>query len=101
MPTRARIAVALAAFPAGWGIRQAFSPAVGGIVVIAAIAACCLGLPRHVALRLAALGVLCFVAVHLIAYVTTDAIGLACGALAFGALVARTWAIAPARSAIR
>ena len=83
--------IALAAFPAGWAVRAAAGGAVGGVVVLVAIAACTLGLERRAALRLAALGIACFVAVHLIAFATTDYVGLACGAVAFAALVSRAW----------
>ncbi len=91
MPSRTRALIALAAFPAGWAVREATSGAVGGVVVLAAIAACAIGLERRAALRLAALGVACFVAVHLIAFATTVYVGLACGAIAYAGLVSRAW----------
>ncbi|MCW2989451.1 MAG: hypothetical protein JWM73_45 [Solirubrobacterales bacterium] len=83
MPRWTRLLCALAAFPAGWAVREAAGGAVGGIVVLALIGACAWGLPRRPALTIVALGILCFVAVHLIAAVTTIYAGLATGALLF------------------
>jgi hypothetical protein len=89
--TRLRLLCALAAFPAGWAIRQAASPALGGVVVLALIAACGLGLPRRTAVLTAAAGVGCFVVVHLVAAVTATGVGLATGALLFASIGWRLW----------
>ncbi|HVW16632.1 MAG TPA: hypothetical protein VHB30_00140 [Solirubrobacteraceae bacterium] len=96
----ARTLVALAAFPAGWAVREAGSGLAGGLVVLAAIALCAAGLEHRAAARVAGAGVACFVAVHLIAFATTIYLGLACGALAFAALASPAWrpGWTPARS---
>jgi hypothetical protein len=99
--SRLRLLCALAAFPAGWAVRQAVSPAVGGIVVLALIAATAFGLPRRTALLTLAAGVGCFVAVHLIAYVTTIGAGLGCGALLYAAIGWRLWRDGSSSSARR
>ncbi len=91
VPPPLRVLAALIAFPAGWAVREATSGGPGGVVVLALIGVCALGLPRRDALRVVALGIACFVAVHLIAAVTTVYVGLAIGALAFAALGSRTW----------
>lgn len=100
-PSELRLLFALAAFPAGWAVRQAASPAAGGIVVLALIALCALGLPRRTALLTAAAGIGCFVAVHLIAYGTTIGVGLACGALLYAAIGWRLWRDGSSSSARR
>lgn len=96
-----RLLCALAAFPAGWAVRQAVSPAVGGIVVLTLIAASASGLPRRTALLTVAAGILCFVAVHLIAYATAIGVGLACGALLYAAVGWRLWRDGSSSSARR
>ncbi len=83
MPTWIRPACALAAFPAGWTVREGAGGAAGGVVVLALIAACAWGLPQRSAVVVVAAGILCFVAVHLIAAVTSIYTGLAVGSLAF------------------
>lgn len=91
MPRVARTAIALAAFPAGWAVREALGGAAGGLVVLALIAACAWGLPRRRALLVAGAGAGCFVAVHLIASVSSVYAGLAIGALAFAAIASGAW----------
>jgi hypothetical protein len=91
VPTRLRLLCALAAFPAGWAVRQALSPAAGGLVVLALIAICAAGLPRARALRVAAAGVGSFVLVHLVAAVSATGVGLAVGAVLFAAIGWRLW----------
>lgn len=87
MPAGLRFLCALAAFPAGWAVREAAGGAAGGLVVLALIAACAWGLERRRALVVVATGVVCFVGVHLLAAVTTIYAGLATGALLFAANV--------------
>jgi hypothetical protein len=91
VPSPLRLVAALAAFPAGWAVREAAGGGPGGVVVLALIGACAWGLPRRDALRVVALGIACFVAVHLIAAATAIYAGLAVGALAFAALGSRVW----------
>ena len=91
MPPRIRLACALTAFPAGWGVREAAGGAVGGIVVLGLIAVCAHGLPLRRAAAVALAGVACFVLVHLIAAATTVYVGLATGALLFAAVGSRLW----------
>jgi len=91
VPLGLRTLCALAAFPAGWAVREATSGALGGIVVLGLIGACAYGLARRDAVRVVVLGILCFVAVHLIAALTAIYAGLALGALAFAAVVSVTW----------
>lgn len=95
LATPLRLALALAAFPAGWAAREAAGGAVGGLVVLALVGACALGLPRRRAAFVVALGVACFVAVHLVAALTAIYIGLAVGALAFAALGSGAWRTSP------
>ena len=90
MPPWIRLLCALAAFPAGWAVREAAGGAAGGVVVLALIAAAAAGLPRRAAIGVMATGVVCFVAVHLLAAATTVYVGLATGALLF-ALASRRW----------
>ena len=97
MPPWTRVACALAAFPAGWAVREAAGGALGGIVVLALIAVCAAGLPRRQALWIAAIGILCFVAVHLVAAATSIYVGLATGAVAFAVACGR-WHASPAPS---
>ena len=94
MPPGLRIACALAAFPSGWAVREAAGGAAGGVVVLALIAAAALGLPRPTAAVVVAAGVLCFVAVHLIAAATAIYAGLAIGAILFALVCARAAAVA-------
>lgn len=89
MPPWIRLSCALAAFPAGWLVREAAGGAAGGVVVLALIGACALGLPRRTALLVAFTGILCFVAVHLIAAATSIYAGLATGSLLFAIVCAR------------
>jgi hypothetical protein len=89
--TRHRLLCALIAFPAAWAVRQAASPAVGGVVVLALIGLCALGLPRRTALLTLAAGVGCFVLVHLVAAVTAVGVGLAVGSLLYAAIGWRLW----------
>jgi hypothetical protein len=89
VPTQIRLVCALAAFPAGWAVREAAGGAAGGVVVLALIGACAWGLPRRTALLVAGTGILCFVAVHLIAAVTSIYVGLATGAVLFAVACAR------------
>jgi hypothetical protein len=89
--SRIRLACALAAFPAGWAVRSAAGGGVGGVVVLALIAACAIGLPRRSAMGVAAAGVACFVLVHVIAALTTVYVGLATGALLFALVGSRLW----------
>jgi hypothetical protein len=89
VPTWIRLLSALAAFPAGWAVREAAGGAAGGLVVLALIAACAWGLPRRPALAVVAAGILCFVAVHLIAAATSIYVGLAIGAILFAVACAR------------
>lgn len=91
MPSRIRLLCALAAFPAGWGVRELAGGAVGGIVVLALIGACALGLAPRRALAVVAAGIACFVAVHLVAALTAVYVGLATGALLFAAVGSRLW----------
>lgn len=91
VPDPLRILFALVAFPAGWAVREASSGGPGGVVVLALIGGCALGLPRRDALRVVVLGILCFAAVHLVAAATTVYVGLVVGALAFAALGSRVW----------
>ncbi len=93
MATWIRLACALAAFPAGWAVREAAGGAAGGAVVLALIGACAVGLPVRRAAGLVTTGIACFVAVHLIAAATTVYIGLATGALLF-AVLCRRWELA-------
>lgn len=86
MPTWIRLPCALAAFPAGWAVREAVGGAAGGIVVLALIAACAWGLARRSAVVVVLAGILCFVAVHLVAAITSIYVGLAVGAVAFAAV---------------
>ena len=90
-----RVICAAAAFPAGWAVREAASGGLGGLVVLALIGVCALGLPRRQALVVVALGIACFVAVHVIAALTAIYVGLAVGASAFVALGSRTWRTSP------
>lgn len=85
-----RLACALLAFPAGWAVREAAGGGAGGVVVLALIGACAAGLPARRAAALVAAGILCFVAVHLIAAATSIYAGLAIGALLF-AVVSWRW----------
>lgn len=85
MPTWTRTVCALATFPAGWAVREAAGGAVGGVVVLGLIATCAWGLPRRSAAIVVIAGILCFVAVHLLAAATTIYAGLAAGSLAFAA----------------
>jgi hypothetical protein len=94
MPTRRALPAwpfALAALPAAWLGRQALSPALGAILLLALFAVCATrpGVRRRG--RLAAAFLACFVAVHLIALVTGIAPALAACSIALGAL---TWAMA-------
>jgi len=89
--SRIRLACALAAFPAGWAVREAAGGAAGGAVVLGLIAVCAFGLPRRAATLTAAAGVACFVLVHLVAAVTTVYVGLATGALLFALVGSRLW----------
>ena len=89
MTTRTRLACALLAFPAGWIMREIAGGAAGGVVVLAAIAACAWGLPRRAAALVVALGVACFVVVHLVAAATSIYVGLATGAVLFALACAR------------
>ena len=91
MTSRIRLACALAAFPAGWAVREAAGGAAGGVVVLALIALCALGLPRRTAALVAAAGIGCFVLVHLVAAVLTVYVGLATGALLFALVGSRLW----------
>ena len=86
MPTWIRPACALAAFPAGWVVREAAGGAAGGAVVLALIAACAWGLPQRSAVFVVTAGVLCFVAVHPIAAATSIYAGLSVGSLVFSVL---------------
>jgi hypothetical protein len=95
MPSPLRPLLALAAFPAGWAVREQGSAGVGGIVVLVLIAAAAAGLPRGAAARVVLLGIACFVAVHLIAAVTATYVGIALGALAFAAIVSAAWRTSP------
>lgn len=94
MPPWIRLACALAAFPAGWAVREAAGGAAGGLVVLALIAVCAFGLPRRAAVMVVLAGIGCFVAVHLIAAATTIYVGLAAGAVAFAGICARRAALA-------
>jgi hypothetical protein len=85
------VASALLAFPAGWAVRELAGGAVGGIVVLALIGICALGLPRPRAIAVVATGIACFVAVHLIAAATAIYAGLALGAVLFVAIGSRLW----------
>ena len=96
MPPWIRTVLALAAFPAGWAVREAAGGAVGGVVVLACIAGCAFGLPGPNAVRVVALGIACFVLVHLVAAVTAIYVGLATGALLFTAIGSRLWRGEPA-----
>ena len=89
MPPWTRVVCALSAFPAGWAVREAAGGAAGGVVVLALIGACAWGLPRKRAAFVAVAGVLCFVAVHLIAAVTSIYVGLAIGAVLFALACSR------------
>lgn len=91
MPSRIRLACALVAFPAGWALREAAGGAAGGVVVVVLIGLCAWGLPRPRATAVAAAGIACFVAVHLIAAVTAIYAGLAIGAVLFAAIGSRLW----------
>jgi tellurite resistance protein TehA-like permease len=82
-------------------VRQAASPALGGVVVLALIAACAVGLPRRAAALVVAAGIGCFVLVHLVAAVTVVGLGLAVGALLFAAIGWRAWRHASSSSARR
>lgn len=86
MPPWTRTASALVTYPAGWAVRETAGGAAGGLVVLGLIGACAWGLPRRSAVLVVAAGVLCFVAVHLIAAVSAISVGLAAGALAFAAI---------------
>jgi hypothetical protein len=85
-----RLSSALAAFPAGWAVREAAGGAAGGVVVLALIGLTAYGLPGRRALGVVATGIACFVAVHLIAAAWTIYAGLATGALLF-AVASRRW----------
>lgn len=91
MPTRLRLLCALAAFPAGWAVREAAGGAAGGAVVLALVGACALGLPARRAALVVAVGLACFVAVHLLAAATSIYVGLAAGAALFAALGSALW----------
>lgn len=91
MTPRIRLACALVAFPAGWAVRHAAGPTAGGVVVIALIALCALGLPARRAGLVVAAGIASFVVVHLTAAVTAVSVGLVAGALLFAALGSRLW----------
>lgn len=103
MPTRQssrpspvlRLAAAVAAFPAGWAVREATSGGLGGLVVLALIGVAAAGLPRRRAVLVVALGIGCFVLVHLIAALTAIYVGIAVGALAFAALGSSAWRTSP------
>ena len=95
MPPALRLAAAVTAFPAGWAVREATSGGLGGIVVLALIGVAAAGLPGRRAALVVALGIGCFVAVHLIAALTAIYVGLAVGALAFAALGSGAWRAAP------
>jgi hypothetical protein len=86
---------ALAALPAAWLGRQALSPALGAILLVALFAVCATrpGVRRRG--RLAAAFLACFVAVHLIALVTGIAPALAVCSVVLGAL---TWVMADRES---
>lgn len=89
MPPRIRLACALTAFPAGWAVREAAGGAGGGAVVLGLIGACAWGLPRREAVAVVGAGIAGFVLVHLVAAATTIYLGLAVGALLFGAVCVR------------
>ena len=91
MPTWTRLLCALAAFPLGWAVRETAGGGAGGVVVLGLIGACALGLPARRAAGVVATGVLLFVAVHLLAAVSTIYVGLGTGAAAF-AVACRAWA---------
>jgi hypothetical protein len=101
VPAVFRLLCALAAFPLGWALREAAGGVAGGIFVLTLIAGAAWDLPRPVALRVAAAGVLCFVAVHLIAFATTIYVGLALGAVAFAAIGSALWRDGSSSSARR
>jgi hypothetical protein len=88
VPLPARIALALAAYPAGWVVREAAGGALGGLVVLAAIAACAWRLPARRAATVVAAGIACFAVVHVVAGPATVPAGLAAGALLFALAVA-------------
>lgn len=85
-----RILCALAAFPSGWAAREAAGGGVGGLVVLAFVAACAWGLSRRRAAGVGAAGVVSFAAVHLLARATSVYTGLATGAALFALAVALT-----------
>ncbi|MFL5843908.1 MAG: hypothetical protein ACJ762_04375 [Solirubrobacteraceae bacterium] len=89
MTTRSRLACALIAFPAGWAVREAAGGAAGGVIVLGLIGLCAWGLPRRTAATVVVAGILCFVAVHLVAAVTSIYVGLATGALLFAVACGR------------
>lgn len=89
MPPWTRLICAVVAFPAGWAVREAAGGAAGGVVVLALIGACAWGLPRRTAALVILAGVLCFVAVHLVAAGTSIGVGLAAGAAAFAVVCGR------------
>jgi predicted tellurium resistance membrane protein TerC len=91
VPPWIRIVCALAAFPAGWAVREAAGGAAGGVVVVALIGACAHGLARRRAITVAVAGVLCFVGVHLIAAATSIYAGLAVGGVLFAAIGWWAW----------
>jgi len=91
MTPRIRLACALVAFPAGWAVRQAGGPAAGGVVVLALIGLCALGLPARRAALVVVTGIASFVAVHLVAAVTATAVGLIAGGALFASLGSALW----------
>jgi tellurite resistance protein TehA-like permease len=99
VPPWIRLLCALAAFPAGWAVRQAASPAAGGIVVLVLIAVCAAGLPAARAAAVVGLGIACFVLVHLVGAVTAAGVGLAVGAAVFALVGSRLWRAASSSSA--
>jgi hypothetical protein len=90
VPAWIRLTCALAAFPAGWAVREAAGGAAGGVVVLALIAASAYGLPARRAAGVMLTGIACFVSLHLIAAASTIYAGLATGALLF-AVASRRW----------
>ena len=86
VPFPARLAAALAAFPAGWAVREAAGGAGGGVVVLALVLVA--GWPRA---GLVGAGLACFAGVHLVAAATSVYAGLAVGALVFAAITSRAW----------
>jgi hypothetical protein len=90
-----RLAAALAAFPAAWAVREATNGGLGGLVVLALIGVAAVGLPPRRAALVVAIGLGCFVVVHLIAALTAIYVGIAVGASAFAALGSSAWRTSP------